>query len=260
MNPDTGESVMVFPSIEVIATAGWSAPIGMEHRTIHVWGFSLDGSKSFVEQCRSWLSEDERGRAARFIRQHDQLRYVLAHGGLRAVLARYTGLDPSALMFQLGSTGKPALLNGRVLQHPLEFNLSHSCGRMLMAIAREQHIGVDLEQIRDKVQAAKLAERFYAPAERERVMSLSGPGQAQQFYRYWVAKEAVLKGQAVGLWSLQQCEILTSDDSPRAKVKLSEGAAMQPGWMVHWLDCGAGWVGAVSAHGSDWAIRIKTSA
>ena len=260
MNPGIGEPVMVFPSIEVIATSGWSAPIEMEDRTIHVWGFSLDGNPSFVEQCRSWLSEDECGRAARFIRQQDHVRFVLAHGGLRVVLARYTGLDPSALMFQLGLTGKPALLNGRVPQHPLEFNLSHSRGRMLMAISNKQDIGVDLEQIRDKVQAAKLAERFYAPAEREMVVSLSGPGQAQQFYRYWVAKEAVLKGQAVGLRSLQQCEILTSDDSPRAKVKLSEGAAMQPGWMVHWLDCGSGWVGAVSAHGSDWAIRIKTSA
>ena len=71
MNPGVGEPVMAFPSIEVIATAGWSAPIGMEDRTIHVWGFSLDGSLSFVEQCRSWLSEDERGRAARFIRQQD---------------------------------------------------------------------------------------------------------------------------------------------------------------------------------------------
>lgn len=260
MNPGIGEPVMVFPSIEVIATAGWSAPIKMEDRTIHVWGFSLDGSPSFLEQCRSWMSEDECGRAARFIRQQDHVRFVLAHGGLRVVLARYTGLDPSALMFHLGLTGKPALLNRRVPQHLLEFNLSHSRGRMLMAISNEQDIGVDLEQIRDKVQAAKLAERFYAPAERERVISLSGPGQAQQFYRYWVAKEAVLKGQAVGLRSLQQCEILTSDDSPRAKVKLSEGAAMQPGWMVHWLDCGSGWVGAVSAHGSDWAIRIKTSA
>ena len=260
MNPGTDELVMAFPSIELIATAGWSVPIGMEDRTIHVWGFSLDGSLSLVEHCRSWLSEDERGRAGRFIRRQDHVRFVLAHGGLRAVLARYTGLDPSALTFQLGSTGKPALLNGRVPQHPLGFNMSHSHGRMLMAISSKQDVGVDLEQIRDKVQAAKLAERFYAPAERERVISLSGPGQAQQFYRYWVAKEAVLKGQAVGLRSLQQCEILTSDCSPRAAVKLSEGAAMQPGWMIHWLDCGAGWVGAVSAHGSEWAICIKTSA
>jgi 4'-phosphopantetheinyl transferase len=258
VNPDIDEPVMGFPSIELIATAGWPARTAMEDQTIHIWGFSLDGSLSFVEQCRSWLSEDERGRAARFIRQGDHVRFVLAHGGLRAVLARYTGLDPSALTFQLGSTGKPELLNGPVLHRPLGFNLSHSHGRMLMAISSKQDVGVDLEQIRDKGEAAKLAERFYAPAECERVTSLSGPGQAQRFYRYWVAKEAVLKGQAVGLRSLQQCEILASDDSPRGEVKLSEGAAMQPGWTIHWLDCGSGWVGAVSAHGRDWAIHIMT--
>ena len=258
MNPGVGKPVMAFPSIELIAAADWSAPIGMEDRTIHVWGFSLDGSLSFVEQCRSWLSEDERGRAARFIRQQDRLRFVLAHGGLRAVLACYTGFDPSALTFHLGSTGKPALLEGCAPRHPLRFNLSHSHGRMLIAVAGEQDVGVDLEQIRDKVEVAKLAERFYAPAERDRVISLSGPEQAQWFYRYWVAKEAVLKGQAVGLLSLQQCEILASDYSPRAEVQLSEGAAMQPGWTIHRLDCGSGWVGAVSAHGSDWAIRTMT--
>ena len=258
MNPGVGEPVMAFPSIELIATPGWSAPIAMEDRTIHAWGFSLDGGLYFVEQCRSWLSEDERGRAARFIRQQDQLRFILAHGGLRAVLARYTGLNPSTLTFQIGSTGKPALLDGPAPQHPLRFNLSHSHGRMLVAVAGEQDVGVDLEQIRDKVEVAKLAERFYAPGERDRVINLSGPDQAQWFYRYWVAKEAVLKGQAVGLPSLQRCEILTSDYLPRAEVQVSEGAAMQPGWTIHWLDCGSGWVGAVSAHGSDWAIRTMT--
>ncbi len=258
MNPGVGEPVMAFPSIELIAASGWPAPIAIEDRTIHAWGFSLDGGLSFVEQCRSWLSEDERGRAVRFIRQQDQLRFVLAHGGLRAVLARYTGLDPSTLTFQLGSSGKPALLDGPAPQHPLRFNLSHSHGRMLVAVAGEQDVGVDLEQIRDKVEVAKLAERFYAPGERDRVINLSGPDQAQWFYRYWVAKEAVLKGQAVGLPSLQRCEIITSDYLPTAEVQVSEGAAMQPGWTIHWLDCGSGWVGAVAAHGSDWAIRTMT--
>ena len=232
----------------------------LEPNTVHLCGIELDGSPRCLERCAQWLDEEEHHRAARLVREMDRQRYVLAHGGLRAVLARYTGLDPSALTFQLGLTGKPALLHGRVPQHPLGFNLSHSHGRMLMAISNKQDVGVDLEQICDKVEAAKLADRFYAPAERDRVINLSGPGQTQQFYRYWVAKEAVLKGQAVGLRSLQQCEIHTSDDSPRAEVKLSEGVAMQPGWMVHWLDCEAGWVGAVSAHGSDWAICIKTRA
>ena len=260
MNPGVGLTVMAFPSIDSIVSVGWSAPIEIiEDRAIHVWGYSLDGSPSFVEQCRSWLSEDERGRAARFIRQQDQRQFVLAHGGLRAVLGRYTGLDPSALMFQLTQTGKPELLNRPAIRCSLRFNLSHSHGRMLIAITMDGEIGVDLEQIHDKAEVAKLAKRFYAPAEYERVIGLSGPSQTQLFYRYWVAKEAFLKGQGVGLRSLQQCEIVQLNDSPRADITLSKDATMQLGWTIHWLDCGTGWAGAVSAYGSNWAICNMTS-
>jgi 4'-phosphopantetheinyl transferase len=258
MNPGADEPVVTFPPIESISTTGWSTPIMTEERTVHVWGFSLDASLSVVAQCRSWLSEEERGRAARFIRQQDRLRFVLAHGGLRAVLARYTSLDPSALTFQVGSTGKPAMLNGGTSHQPLQFNLSHSHGRMLIAVLADQEVGIDLEQIRERVDVAKLAERFYTAAERDKVIRQSGPDQIGWFYRYWVAKEAVLKGQAVGLRSLRQCEILSSDDTPRAEIQLSVGAPMQPGWTIHWLDCGLGWGGAVSAYGRDWAIRRMT--
>ena len=258
MNPGADEPVIAFPSTELISTACWLAPIAMEDRTIHVWGFSLDGNPSLVAQCHSWLCEEERGRASRFLRQEDQLRYVLAHGSCRAVLARYTGLDPSSVTFQMGESGKPALAETNNGRHRIHFNLSHSHGRMLIAVARGQEVGTDLEQIREKVEVVKLAERFYAPSEHGRVAGVTGLDQAKRFYRYWVAKEAVLKGQAVGLRSLQQCEILDLNDDPRAEVHLLEGATMQPGWTIHWLDCGPEWAGAVSAYGSDWAIRVMT--
>jgi 4'-phosphopantetheinyl transferase len=175
------------------------------------------------------------------------------------VLARYTGLDPSSVTFQMGESGKPALAETNNGRHRIHFNLSHSHGRMLIAVACDQGVGADLEQIRDKVDVVKLAERFYVPSEHGRVAGVIGLDQAKRFYRYWVAKEAVLKGQAVGLRSLQQCEILDSSDAQRAEVHLLEGATMQPGWTVHWLDCGPEWAGAVSAYGSDWTIRAMTS-
>jgi 4'-phosphopantetheinyl transferase len=259
VNSGVGAPVISFPSVESIATAGWLAPIAIKKGAVHVWGFSLDGSPPCTEQCRSWLSEEERGRAGRYIHQQDQVRFILAHGGLRAVLSRYTGVDPSTLMFQLSQSGKPGLPKGHAGQVPLKFNLSHSHGRMLIAIVGEGDIGVDLEQIHDTAEVAKLAKRFYAPAEYERVMGLCGSERTQQFYRYWVAKEAFLKGQGVGLRSLQQCEILYSDDSPKAGVMLSKGATLQPGWTIHWLDCGTEWAGAVSVYGSEWMICNMTS-
>lgn len=254
----TGEPVVTFPSIDLIATAGLEKSITCDDCTIHVWGFSLDGSDAAVEQCRAWLNQDERARAARFVRPEDQRRYLLAHGGLRAVLSCYVGLDPGTLTFQVGPTGKPALVDGSRPHNPLRFNLSHSHGRMLVAVAKDQEVGADLEQIRDKVEVAKLAERFYAPSERNHVASVTGLKQARQFYRYWVAKEAVLKGQGVGLLSLQQCEILASDTASRAEVHLLAGETMQAGWTTHWLDCGPCWAGAVSAYGSDWMVRTMT--
>ena len=259
MSPDVGEPSMVFPSIECIAMAGRKAPIELEDRTIHVWGFSLDGSAAVVEQYRVWLSDAEQARAGRLIHHQDRVRYVLAHGGLRGVLSRYSGLNPVALTFQPGPAGKPALLDGQTLPHSLRFNLSHSYGRMLVAVARDLEVGADLQQIGDNVEVGKLADRFYAPSEREKVAALSGLEQAHRFYRYWVAKEAVLKGQGVGLLSLQQCEIVAPDNAVRAEVRPLTGTSMQPGWSIHWLDCGPGWAGAVSAHGRDWVIRVITN-
>ena len=259
MNPDSFGPIVTFPSVEHLAMIDHPAPVGLDDRTVHVWGFSLDGSAAALRRCRLWLSEEERARAERFIRRDDQLQYVFAHGGLRVLLARYAGVDPVALRFQAGPTGKPVVLDQQGRQHAVRFNLSHSHGRMLIAVARELDIGVDLEEIREKVEVVKLAERFYAPGEYERVLSLSGLDQARQFFRYWVAKEAVLKGQGVGLLSLQQCEILTADIPLRAVAQVTPEAAMQPGWTVQWVECGPSWIGAVSAHGSDWGVRAFNS-
>lgn len=259
MNPSIAEPVVAFPSIEGLTTADHSLPLRLVGRTVHVWGFSLDGNAAVLKRCRAWLSEEECGRAARFIRREDQIRYGLAHGGLRAVLARYTGLDPAALRFQARATGKPALLDEQGTQHELRFNLSHSRGRMLIAVTRGQDVGIDLEEVRDKAEVDKLAERFYSPVEYQEIMSRSGLARVQQFYRYWVAKEAVLKGQGVGLRSLRSCEVFTPPDATGSEVCPPDGAGLQPGWMIRWLACGGGWQGAVALYGKDWNVSVQTA-
>jgi len=66
----------------------------------------------------------------------------------------------------------------------------------------------------------------------------------------------VLKAQGAGIAALQHCEILVSDSSSRASVRLSGDSALQPGWTVQWLSCGQDWQGAVSAFGHDWSVRV----
>ena len=255
MNPGTGESVMDFPSIEVIATASWLEPIGMEDQTIHVWGFSLDGSLSFVEQCRSWLSEDEGGRAARFISQQDHIRYVLAHGALRIVLSRYLGIGPEVIELYRSEAGKPSLARESRGQPAITFNMSHAHGRALIAVSKGQEVGVDLERIRSDVEVAKLSERYFAPSEHATIMQSTQEQRAARFFRYWVSKEAVLKAQGIGLLALSQCEILLGADGVGAEVLVPVGSRLQDNWRIRLLSCGEGWEAAVAAQEVDWVAQ-----
>jgi 4'-phosphopantetheinyl transferase len=255
VNPDVGEPVMTFPSIELIATAGGAGPITMEDRTVHVWGFSLGGTSSFMEQCRSWLSEDEWGKATRCVRRQDQIRYVLAHGGLRAVLSRYLGVGPDVVALDRSEVGKPFVRNERRGQSAITFNMSHAHGRMLVAVSQGQEVGVDLELIRSETEVAKLSERYFTPSEHATIMQLTQEERAARFFRYWVSKEAVLKAQGIGLRALSQCEVLFGVDGVGAEVVVPAGSPLKNNWGVRLLSCGTGWEAAVAAQGKDWVVQ-----
>jgi 4'-phosphopantetheinyl transferase len=248
--------MMAFPSVAAL-TNGLLSPAGPNLGTVDVWSCTLEGTPAVQERCHAWLSEDERTRAARFVRPEDQTRFTLAHGGLRAILARYLEVEPATLRFQVGPAGKPELLDHQGRPHVLRFNLSHSYGRMLISVAKEREIGIDLEQIRARLDPLKLARRFYTSMEYQWVNRQPASDRLTAFYRLWVAKEAFLKAQGTGISSLQRCEIVAGKSASRASVRMTDESTMQQGWAIQWLKCGSGWEAAVSAHGHDWVVRVR---
>lgn len=228
--------------------------------TIDLWPLALTGEDAEYGRCLEWLDQQERERAARFLRRQDRERYVLAHGGLRFILGLYLGLAPARIEFSSTSTGKPALAGLRAEQAAPTFNLSHAHGNAMVAVAQGREVGVDLEMIREDVEVLKLAERFFSDREQLHVRSTAPESRSREFFHYWVAKEAVLKAEGVGLASLQACEIDWSSGSDREGVPVRLGGRSQRPWIVRTLDCGPGWVGAVAAQGSDWTITPCTTA
>lgn len=224
--------------------------------TIDVWPLLLAGEDAEYGCCLDWLDSRERERAARFLRRQDRERYVLAHGGLRFILGLYLGLAPARIEFSLTSTGKPILAGLRPEQTAVTFNLSHAHGNAMIAISQGREVGVDLEMIREDVEALKLAERFFSDREQLHVRSTAPESRSREFFHYWVAKEAVLKAEGVGLASLQACEIDWSSGSDRDGVPVRLAGRSHVPWVVKSLDCGPGWVGAVAAQGSDWKINL----
>lgn len=116
--------------------------------TIDLWPLTLTGQDTEYGRCLDWLDQQERERAARFLRQQDRERYVLAHGGLRFILGLYLGLDPARIEFGSTATGKPTLAGLRPENAALTFNLSHAHGNAMVAVAQGRDVGVDLEMIR----------------------------------------------------------------------------------------------------------------
>ena len=76
-----------------------------------------------------------------------------------------------------------------------------------------------------------------------------------QFLRYWVAKEAVLKAQGVGLaFPLDAFAIVFARDGATARVTSTDPRRLSPAWTVRMLSVGAGWPAAVAAAGDDWTL------
>ncbi len=255
----TAQAVCFHP-IEEVFTATWDRPLDLQRDAIHVWGFILEGTEAAVERCGSWLDQRERARATRLIRADDRRRYTLAHGSLRAVLGRYLHLERQALEFGSAPTGKPFVSQRFPNGNALAFNLSHAHGRMLIAVSRAREVGVDLELIRRDVEVGKLADRFFCPAEKS-VMAETATGREHQtFFHYWVAKEAVLKAQGVGISSLQNCEIVLKGDRAGTEIRVTPGSAIQPDWTVQFIACGPEWEAAVASRGSDWIVQPQSAA
>ena len=244
-----------FQSIESLTGREWQGHNSLELNAVHLWGIELDGSPRCLERCAQWLDKEEQHRAARLIREEDRHRYVLAHGGLRAVLSRYLGIGPDALEMCRSEAGKPSLTRELRGQPAITFNMSHAHGRALIAVSKGQEIGVDLERIRSDVEVVKLSERYFAPSEHATIMRLAQEQRAARFFRYWVAKEAVLKAQGIGLRALSQCEILMAADGVGAEVLVPVGSPLQGNWRIRLLSCGEGWDAAVAAQGVDWVAQ-----
>lgn len=244
-----------FHSIEHLTGFERQGHTSLEPKAVHLWGIELDGSPCCLERCAQWLDEEEQQRAARLVREADRQRYVLAHGGLRAVLSRYLGIGPDVIEMCRSEAGKPSLTRALRGQPAITFNMSHAQGRALIAVSKGKEVGVDLERIRSDVEVAKLSERYFSSSEHATIMQTAEEQRPARFFRYWVSKEAVLKAQGIGLQALSQCEILMGADGVGAEVLVQAGSPLQGNWNIRLLSCGEGWEAAVAAQGVDWIVQ-----
>ncbi len=115
-------------------------------------------------------------------------------------------------MFRAGPYGKPALA------WPVEdipFNLSHTGGLALVAIAGSGRVGIDAETVRSEIEVEDLSRRFFAPAEAAEILALSPDARVAAFFTCWTRKEAFVKALGGGLSvPLDHFQVSVRSDQP----------------------------------------------
>jgi 4'-phosphopantetheinyl transferase len=158
---------------------------------VHIWRAALDDPGW---PAASGLPPSERDRAEAFLREEVARRWVAARWALRRVLREYIGEAAASGELEHGAAGKPRLPGSDAP----EFNLSHSEGLALVAIA-ERPVGIDVEAIRPRRGLLALAERGLPAEDAAAVRDAAEAERPAVFHAAWTRHEARLKCLGVGL-------------------------------------------------------------
>jgi len=224
---------------------------------VHSWCASLDVSPETSARLYATLTPDERTRRERFRFERDQQRFIVARGVLRDLLGRYLQIQPGKISFVYNAFGKPDL--SPEFANRLKFNLSHSAGLALIAIATASNVGVDLEYIRAQSDYADIARHFFSADEVDYLSALPGHLYDEAFFSCWTKKEAYLKARGEGLAiPLNSFSVPLTTGPAHTPVDLyvaSKDIVPAKRWSLYTLRPASGYAGALAIEGTGWRLR-----
>lgn len=162
---------------------------------LHIWYADLAALAAEASHFESLLDADEREEIRRLRHERDRLNMVVRRGVRRVVLGRELDCAPERLYFERASQGKPSVPG-------IFFSASSSQSALLLAVARDAELGVDIEDTSAFKFSSALADLCCNRAECDRLAALPVAERATSFLRLWTAKEAVLKLRGAGFREL----------------------------------------------------------
>jgi 4'-phosphopantetheinyl transferase len=227
----------------------WNAPTsppGLAEDQAQVWSFLLDESPARAGELAGLLTADERERAGKFGSEQLRNRFIVGRATLRRLLGRLLNCEPATLVFRYGEFGKPEL--DGPLAGALHFNLSHSGGAGLLAMARRGPLGIDLEKVRPVWDPQQIASRFFTEHEGRQLETVAEQERPEAFFRLWTRKEAWLKATGEGIAaSLDRIEVSFLADEPARVLKVADDPGAADQWLLAGLAPARGFVGALAA-------------
>ena len=216
----------------------------------YIWEGRLDAGSAVTAAARALLSPRERARADRFVYDHHRRRYTVAQAHLRRVLGDLTGNHPANICFNFGEHGKPFLADGPV------FNQSHSAERVMIGVAAEGRLGIDIEKRRTVRLMSEIAGKNFTSDESEFFHRTPSPNRQRVFFELWTCKEAFLKALGVGLTAPLRSFSVDPSRNPRsALVQANAHGERTSDWHVGNIPCSSGATAAIAIDRPDIAVE-----
>jgi len=162
------------------------------------------------------LLPPERSRYERYRADDDRLMFLLGRVMARTMVGRALGVPASGWEWVEGEHGRPRIADPSCR---IRFNVAHSGGMVVCAVACGREVGVDVEDLERRAPAPLVVRRYCSPAEAADIESHGDAGWATRFLSYWTLKEAYLKARGLGI-SVPLADVeFTLDDARPPRIR-----------------------------------------
>lgn len=174
-------------------------PLLLRPDEVHLWVVQPEciTEPRLLAAYRELLDGDERERMSRFRFEKHRHQFLVSHALVRVTLSRYAAIAPPAWRFFTNAYGRPEIAQEG--WNRLRFNLSHTDGMAVCAVAFDAEVGADVEDSLRQGQTVELADSFFAPSEARALRALPPERQRERFFEYWTLKESYIKARGAGM-------------------------------------------------------------
>jgi 4'-phosphopantetheinyl transferase len=165
---------------------------------VHAWHAHVDRvftDPAAVAHARNTLNAADRDRFDRYHVDRDRRMFVLGRWMSRQLVGQALGVPAESWEWRTGTHGRPEIAAPPT---PVRFNLAHSAGLVVCALANAREVGVDVEDLERPPIDERMVRRYLSPSEADDVEA-HGEDWRHRFLVYWTLKEAYLKALGLGI-------------------------------------------------------------
>jgi 4'-phosphopantetheinyl transferase len=174
------------------------SPSCADRDEVRAWHAHIDhalGDPAAVAHARQSLTDVEQARFERYHGDADRRMFLLGRVMSRGLVGRALNVGAGGWEWREGPHGRPEIAQPTT---PVRFNLAHSAGLVVCAIASGRDVGVDVEDLQRPAIDPAMVNRYCAPAEAADIEA-QGDRWRDRFLVYWTLKEAYLKARGLGI-------------------------------------------------------------